>query len=199
MHVTCVRIASLLLLSIALIFLPGIATAGGVVYLKSGVMSLQDDGQVVGENVLRNLDDTSHTTFGIGWEVRKKNGLAFSIEYLDYRNEFTPPAAPYAGKARAHTLQFGARKYFIDGGIFHPYVGAGLGLGYTTFAYVSGSRTITDQDAEIALHAVLGLELRVDNISFMLEAKHLYFDVDKNNNQYDPTATGVLLGVGFNW
>jgi hypothetical protein len=41
------------------------------------------------------------------------------------------------------------------------------------------------------------MELRFDNLSFMLEAKHIYFNVD--SNQYDPTATGVLAGMGFNW
>lgn len=198
MHSACIRFAPALLLSAVLVMLPGTAAAGGAFFIKGGAMRLQDDGQVI-DAQQRNLDDTSYKTIGIGWEARKQNGLAFSIEYLDYRNEFTPPASPSTGEARTRTLQFGAKKYFIDSGIFHPYVGAGIGLGRTNISYPSGGQSITEEDVALVLHAALGMELRVDNMSFMLEAKHLYFDVEGNGNQYDPTATGVLVGMGFNW
>ena len=198
MRISCSRTAATLLVSAALSMLPGTAAAAGAFFIKGGAMRLQDDGQMI-DALQRNLDDTSFKTIGIGWEARKKNGLAFSIEYLDYRNEFTPPTSPSSGEARTRTLQFGAKKYFIDSGIFHPYVGAGIGLGRTNINYPSGTQSITEEDVAIVLHAALGMELRVDNLSFMLEAKHLYFDVEGNGNQYDPTATGVLVGMGFNW
>jgi hypothetical protein len=82
-------------------------------------MRLQDNGQVI-DTQQRDLDETSNKTLGIGWEARKKSGLAFSIEYLNYRNEFTPPTLLSNGEARTDVLQFGGKKYFIDGGVFHP-------------------------------------------------------------------------------
>jgi opacity protein-like surface antigen len=195
MHPTCTRSAAALLLSAAFCMLPGTATAGGAFYIKGGAMRLQDDGQMI-DSQQRTFDDTSYKSIGIGWEARKKNGLAFCIEYLNYRNEFTPPAD---GEAKTHVLQFGAKKYFFDSGVFHPYVGAGVGPGRTNVSYTSSGVSITEEDFAIVLHAALGMELRFDNLSFMLEAKHLYFDVEGGGNQYDPTATGLLVGMGFNW
>lgn len=198
MHSARTRSAAAVLLSAALAMLPGTAAAGGAFFIKGGAMRLQDDGQVI-DALQRNLDDTSYKTIGIGWEARKQHGLAFSIEYLNYRNEFTPPASPSTGEAKTHVLQFGAKKYFIDSGVFHPYLGAGIGIGRTNTSYPSGGSSLTDEEFAIVLHAALGMELRFDNLSFTLEAKHFYFDVEGNGNQYDPTATGVLVGMGFNW
>jgi hypothetical protein len=196
MRMSCSRTTATLTFSAALCMLPGAAAAGGAFYIKGGVMRLQDNGQVI-DALQRNLDETSNKTLGIGWEARKKNGLAFSIEYLNYRNEFTPPTSPSDGEARTDVLQFSGKKYFIDGGIFHPYMGAGIGPGLTHISYTSGGISFTEDDFALVLHAVLGMELRFDNLSFMLEARHIYFNVD--SNQYDPTATGVLAGMGFNW
>jgi hypothetical protein len=194
MHSTCTRSAAALLLSAALVILPGTAAAGGALYIKGGALRLQDDTQML-DSLQHTLDDASNKTIGIGWEARKKNGLAFSIEYLNYRNEFTLPASLSTGEARTDVLQFGGKKYFIDSGIFHPFLGAGIGIGHTDINYTSSGSS--NEDVALVLHAVLGMELRFDNLIFMLEAKHIYFNVD--SNQYDPTATGVLAGMGFNW
>jgi hypothetical protein len=194
MHPTCTRSAAALLLSAALVMLPGTATAGGALYFKGGTLRLQDDTQMI-DSLQRTLDDTSYKTIGIGWEAHKKNGVAFTIEYLNYRNEFTTHASPANGEARTEVLQFGGKKYFIDSGIFHPYLGAGIGIGRTDINYTSSGSS--NEDFATVLHAALGIELRFDNLSFMLEAKHIYFNVDAN--EYDPTATGVLAGMGFNW
>jgi len=123
--------------------------------------------------------------------------LAFSIEHLTFSNEFTPPASSSRGDAKTNVLQFGAKKYFIEDGVFHPYISAGIGVGHTHIDCPSGGQSVTEVDAAIVLHAAVGMELRFNNLSLMLEAKHLYFDTDVR--QYDPTATGLLAGVGFNW
>jgi len=196
MHIAYSRTAAIHLFSATMILLPGTAAAGGAFYIKSGVLQLQDTGQVI-DSLPRNLDEASNKTIGIGWEVRKKNGLAFNIEYLNYRNEFTPPTSPSTGEARADVLQFSGKKYFIDDGVFHPYIGAGIGPGITKISYTSGGISITEEDYAIVLHAAFGIELRFNNLSFFLEAKHIYFNVD--SSQYDPTSTGVLAGMGFNW
>jgi len=46
---------------------------------------------------------------------------------------------------------------------------------------------------------LLGFELRLDNLSFLAEVKHLYHDIEGGGNEYNPTATGVFVGMGFNW
>lgn len=193
MHSACTRSAAALLLSAALVMLPGTAAAGGAFFIKGGAMRLQDDTQMI-DLQQRSLDDTSYSTLAFSWEVRKRNGVALGMEFLTYRNEFTPPAAQ-PGEAKAIALQFVGKKYFIDSGVFHPYVGGGIGASRTNVSYGSYS----DEEFALALQVLLGFELRFDNLSFVLEGKHLYHDIEGGGNEYNPTATGVFAGMGINW
>jgi outer membrane protein W len=192
MHSACTRSAAALLLSAALVMLPGTAAAGGAFFIKGGAMRLQDDTQMI-DLQQRSLDDTSYSTLAFSWEVRKRNGVALGMEFLTYRNEFTPPAAQ-PGEAKAIALQFVGKKYFIDSGVFHPYVGGGIGAGRTNVSYGSYS----DEEFALVLQVLLGFELRFDNLSFVLEGKHLYHDIEGGGNEYNPTATGVFAGMGIN-
>jgi hypothetical protein len=194
MHSAYLRSAATLLLSAALVILPGTAAAGGALFIKGGAFRLQDDGQML-DLQQRNLDDTSHSTLAFGWEVRKKSGVALGMEFLTYRNEYTSPAAE-TGEAKTIALQFVGKKYFIDGGVFHPYVGGGIGAGRTN---VSDNSGFSDEEYTLAMQFLLGFELRFDNLSFVLEGKHLYHDIEGGGNEYDPTATGVFAGMGINW
>lgn len=56
-----------------------------------------------------------------------------------------------------------------------------------------------DFNTSILLHAMFGVELRIDHLSFLLEAKHMMFNIRHVDVEYDPTANGMFLGVGFNW
>ncbi|HJX18153.1 MAG TPA: hypothetical protein VJ437_08150 [Acidiferrobacterales bacterium] len=197
MHSACIRFAPALLLSAVLVLLPGAAAAGGALFIKGGALRLQDDGQMI-DLQQRNLDDTSHSTLAFGWEVRKKSGVALGMEFLTYRNEFTLPAAE-PGEAKTVALQFVGKKYFIDGGVFHPYVGGGIGGGRTNVSYISGGTEYSDEEYTLAMQFLLGFELRFDNLSFVLEGKHLYHDIESGGNEYDPTATGIFAGMGINW
>jgi len=193
MHSACTRFVSALLLSAALVMIPGTAAAGGALFIKGGAMRLQDDSQMI-NLAPRNLDETSYSTLAFSWEVRQKSGVALGMEFLTYRNEFTPPAAE-PGEAKTIALQFVGKKYFIDGGVFHPYVGGGVGVGRTNVSYGAFS----DEEFTLAIQVLLGFELRFDNLSFVLEGKHLYHDIESGGNEYDPTATGVFAGMGINW
>jgi hypothetical protein len=197
MHSTCNRSVAALVLSAALVMLPGTAAAGGAFFIKGGALRLQDDGQVI-DMQQRNLDDTSFSTLAFNWEVRKRGGVALGMEFLTYRNEFTPPAAQ-PGEAKTVALQFVGKKYFIDGGIFHPYVGGGIGGGRTNVTYTSGGTEFSDEEYTLVMQIMLGFELRFDNLSFVLEGKHLYHDIEGGGNEYDPTASGVFAGMGINW
>jgi len=193
MYTACIRSASALLLVATLVMLPGTATAGGALFLKGGAMRLQDDGQIL-DLQPRNLDEASHSTLAFSWEVRKKNGVALGMEFLTYRNEFTP-ATSQPGEAKTIAMQFVGKKYFIDGGVFHPYVGGGIGGGRTNVSYGAFS----DEEFTLAMQVLLGIELRFDNLSFVMEGKHLYHDIEGGGNEYNPTATGLFAGMGINW
>ncbi len=193
MHSACIRFTSALLLSAALVVLPGTAAAGGALFIKGGVMHLQDDGQMI-DLAQRDLDDTSYSTLAFSWEARKRSGVALGMEFLTYRNEFTPPTAQ-PGEAKTIALQFIGKKYFIHGGAFHPYIGGGIGGSRTNVSYNS----YTDEEYALVLQVLAGFELRFDNLSFVLEGKHLYHDIEGGGNEYDPTASGVFAGMGINW
>ena len=177
--------------------LPALAQAGGALLMKGGAMRLSDDTQTLNATSLT-LDDTSNSTLAINVEGRVQNGMAFGAEYLTYRNDFTSTTVP-TGTAKTQTLQFLAKKYFIQGGPVHPYVGVGVGVGHTKINYSGTASYFGDNNFALAIQALAGLELRFDNLSFLAEVKHLYHDVQSGGNEYDPTATGLFLGMGFNW
>ena len=190
---------------------PGAAAAGGIVdggaiYIKGGAMRLQHDTQVFDETPLAtlitvNLEDTSSRTINVGWEIRFRHGWAVGTEYLGYRHQFTPPASPTAqGFATTKALMVSGRKYFFDSGNFRPYVGGGIGIGETDINNKRNAGTVDLSDISLFLHVVLGIEARFNNMSIMLEARHLASGRDNSFDvEYDPSATGVLLGMGFNW
>lgn len=197
------RSVATLLFSTALALLPGSAMAAGAVFIKGGAMRLLDSNQTF-EAPLHvpygvNLDDVSYKTLNIGWEKRFRHGLAVGTEYVGYQNKFTSSAPSATGKAETNALLVVAKKYFFDSGRFHPYIGGGIGTGVTDVSNTYSGGLIDDTNIAFLLHAVIGMELRVDNLSFVLEAKHMNFDVSDSHVEYDPTATGLFLGVGFNW
>lgn len=185
-------------LSALLFALPVVANAGGAFLFKGGTVRLADSSQQLDFGA-RNLDERSRSTYAVNIEARKRNGVAFGAEYLTYRHDFTPPATPQEGEARTRALMFVAKKYFFDRGPVHPYFGAGIGAGRTSVSFVSATKSFSDDEFTTVLQAVLGIELRFDNLSFVFEGKHLYHDIEGGGNEFDPTATGLFAGFGFNW
>ena len=184
------------LLVLGLFFMhPAIVQAGGAVLMKGGSMSLRDDRQTVDFTQL-SFDGNSSRAFAFNVEGRKRNGVALGGEYISYHHDFSTPTAQ-TGTAETQLVQFLAKKYFIQGGPLHPYLGVGLGLGHT---YInSGTAFVSDIEFTLAIQALVGIELRFDNLSFLAEVKHLYHDIESGGNEYNPTATGFFVGMGFNW
>lgn len=177
--------------------LPALAQAGGAFLVKGGTMRLSDDRQTL-DLANRELEENSNGTIAFNIEARKRNGVALGFEYINYRHDFTS-ALGESGEARTQTAQFVGKKYFIQGGPVHPYLGIGIGAGKTNVDYSGVGPTFSDQEFTLALQALLGLELRFDNLSFLAEVKHMYHDIESGGNEYDPTATGLFVGMGFNW
>lgn len=171
---------------------PAFARAETAFTVKGGAVRLQDDTQYFG-GALRGLDDTSHNTFALGWEHRRRHGVAFGMEYLSYRNEFTPPSPPGTGLAKTQVLQFIVRKYFEQAPVVHPFVGFGIGTSQTTVTYDTPT-LYSKYDWNPALQLNGGIEFRIDqNFAASIEVKGLFYDVDSNH--YNPSATGVFLGM----
>jgi opacity protein-like surface antigen len=185
-------------LLIALLFAlaPGIASAGGAFLAKGGLVRLADDTQSLDASQLRTFDETSQSTLGLSIEARKRDGVTFGAEFLTFRHDFTPPIAD-PGEGRVWVMQFMGKKYFIDQGPFHPFIGAGLGPARVRYSYNNAGTKYSDDDIVLTLNATVGLELRFDNLSFMLEARNMYFDTE--SGKYDPSGVAVLAGFGFNW
>lgn len=188
---------SLRILIPLLVMLPPLSQAGGAFLVKGGTMRLSDDRQTL-DLVSREFEENSNGTIAFNIEARKRSGVALGFEYINYRHDFTSSLGE-SGEARTQTAQFLGKKYFIQGGPLHPYLGVGIGAGKTNVDYSTPARTYTDQEFTLALQALLGLELRVDNLSFVAEVKHMYHDIESGGNEYDPTATGLFVGMGFNW
>lgn len=194
--------AAVLLFLTALAVPADAATTGGAVFIKSGAIRLTHDEQVFPTSTYIpatvDLDITSFRTIGIGWEVRLPRGWAVGVEYLRYEHKFAPLASPVAsGKAKTTVAMVTPKKYFLNSGIFHPYVGAGIGLGDTEYSNERSGGQIDYYHFGLVFHALLGVELRVDNMSIMLEAKSMSFPA--RNLGYDASATGVLFGMGYHW
>lgn len=178
------------------------ANTGGAVTIKGGAIRLDHDNQVfpasTGASTAVHLEDTSFRTIGIGWEVRFRRGWAVGMEYLRYEHQFAPLATPAAGgMAKTTVAMVSPKKYFLDNGNWHPYVGGGIGIGSVGYNNRSNGGLNNDSHVGLVLHALLGVELRIDRMSFLLEAKTMSFP--SRNLGYDASATGVLFGMGYHW
>lgn len=185
------------LLALPLLVLPGLAAADGAFIFKAGTVRLQDDRQWL-DGQDRIFDDQSDSTLALSIEGRKRRGVAFGAEFLTYRNEFTPSLGE-PGEAKVWSIQFVGKKYFIADGPFHPYFGAGIGGAHVNYTFRDVTGEVSDDEFNLALQAVAGFELNFDGLAFVVEAKHVYIDVEGGGNEYDPTGTGVFAGFGFTW
>ena len=204
MNTTCVRFSAVWLALTTLMTLPGTAAAGGAIFLKGGAMHLRDDRQMFDTPthvpVEAGLDRLSNKTGGIGVEHRFRNGWAAGFDYLHYENRFTQTSLPAArGLAETDAFMLSAKKYFFLDSRFRPYVAGGVGFGHSDISNKRGGGPVDDLNTSLLLQVVLGVELRVDNLSLLLEAKSLHFDVSNSDVEYNPSTTGVLLGMGFSW
>lgn len=186
-----------LLFALPLLALPGLAAAEGAFLIKAGRIQINDDLQWL-DGDFRSFDNDSYSTLALNIEGRKRRGVAFGAEFLSYRNEFTPSVGE-PGEASVWSIQFLGKKYFIADGPFHPYFGAGVGGAHVSYSFRTPTGEVSDDEFNLALQAVLGFELNFDGLAFVLEAKHVYHDVESGGNEYDPTGTGVFGGIGFTW
>lgn len=177
---------------------------GGAVSLKIGGMSLQDTNQVLGQFSVPNtpveIDQTSKSSFVFGWELRLPHGVAVGTEFLRYRNRFAPTSAPAnTGDAQVQVFAVTGKKYFLTESSLRPYIGGGIGYGFTDINNKPSGGVLDDYNSHFLAHGVVGAEWRIDNLSFLLEARILEFAINANKTDYDPSGVGAFMGIGFNW
>jgi len=173
------------------------AAADGAVLVKGGAVFLSDDIQLI-DNVLGSIDESSTRTFAASFEHRNRRGMAFGIEYTSYRHDYTTVVTAEDGDTRTQVLQFIARKYFFQRSPVRPFIGLGVGGGYTHAEFRQGGIVREDDIGSFVLQGALGAEFRIENLSLMLEVKRFWHEPGSSDD-YNATATGVFGGVGFNW
>lgn len=192
----CSRAALALSILLAVIATPA-ARAGGAVIVKGGAVTLLDDTQMI-DNILSTFDESSARTFGVAFEHRtRRNGLSFGIEYNSYRHDFTN-ALLEPGDTHTQILQFVVRKYFYEQSPVRPFIGLGVGGGYTHAEHRAAGFTWDEYYGSFALQGVLGVEFKIENLSLMLEVKNFWHEPG-GSDEYNASATGLYGGIGFNW
>ncbi|MFN2366693.1 MAG: hypothetical protein ABR523_09570, partial [Desulfurivibrionaceae bacterium] len=127
--------AFLVLAIAAMIFIPtGAVAADFVIILKSGAAFLSDDDQRL-DGETRDFDDSSNKTLGLAWEIRNSRNVGLGMEYLTFEHDFISPSSE--GYTKTQLYLFSARKYFAMDSMVHPFVGIGLGWGYSKFHRVN--------------------------------------------------------------
>jgi len=168
------------------------AAADFAIMVKSGAAFLSDDDQRL-DGEVRNFDDSSQRTLGLAWEIRNSRNVGLGMEYLTFEHEFTPLDSE--GYTRTQLYLFSARQYFAMDSMVHPFVGIGLGWGYTKFHRIGD----TDHDWNGALQLAAGLEFRfAREFGIFVEGKGLASGTDgERDNEFDFTGSGLLAGVSF--
>jgi len=163
-----------------------------VLSMKSGTVFLWDRDQRI-DGVERKFDEHSRKSFGLAWEIRNAKGVGMGMEYLYFRNKFTPSSD---GRTRSQILTFNVKKYFSPGGPVHPYAGGGFGWGHAKYDDGVGN---VDRDLNLVFQGMLGIEFRfADAFGFFTEARALASGADgEEENEFDFSGTGVTAGINF--
>jgi Outer membrane protein beta-barrel domain len=190
------RLSALLVLVLGLSCLSPVAWADGAFLFKLGNLQLRDTTQTL--DIDHEFERNSASAYGAMVEHRfRRSGIGIGAEYALYRHEYTPPGDP-KGMAETRALMFSARKYFLYDKPVRPFIGFGLGIGRTRIDN-AGPTPYNDKEFTTVFQGTAGVEFRIENLSIMVEVRHLQHDIEGGGNEYDPTATGLFAGFGLNW
>lgn len=136
------------------------------------------------QQMIAGTDDTlqSVTTsaYGLAWEKRHYNGIAYGAEYLIYNNKIA--SAARHGTATSRLLMLTLKKYHRPWAHVYPYVGASAGLVTTSVTGVRG-------------HTGIGPALEVDG-GVEFEWAHSLGIYTELRGLYAPS--GALYGTHLN-
>jgi len=166
------------------------------VIVKTGSVSLTNRNQSIqttsGASVPTEFDSKASGPFGLEGEWRLDDGYALGVEYLRYSNDLTASGSGSTSTMDVTGLMFNGKKYFAPGGIYHPYLGAGVGAARANF---SGA-ALSGDTSNYALQAMGGLEMRWERFGVYTELKVFSAKTkDDAGNTIDASSRGVFVGV----
>jgi opacity protein-like surface antigen len=164
--------------------------------LKPGAFKLATESQTLnlaGGTFPLQFDTTSSSVFAIEGEWFVRPDISFGLEYVSFSNDYTTTGTPPNGSTDARAFLVNAKRYFLPGSAWQPYVGAGLGV-----ASASLSGPITGTTSGFALQLVGGLQWRQDRFALRAEYKYLKAETEDDNSQkVDMSGGGPFLAIGF--
>lgn len=160
--------------------------------LKFGSFSLANDSQdILGAARAFDTSASSVASFEGEWFVRPD--ISLGLEVTKFSNDYSTPSATAIGSTDTTAVLLNAKRYFLPGGAWQPYIGAGLGS-----ATVDFSGAITGSTSGFAPQAVAGIQWRADQLALRAEYKYLKADTKDNGGQkVDMSGGGLFLGIGF--
>ena len=181
--------------------LPGAAapvpTQGLALIIKTGSIKLSSRSQslqTTSGTVPTEFDGKASSPLGLEGEWRINNGFALGIEYIRYSNSLTATGTGLTSSMDVTGVLFNGKKYFAPGGIYHPYLGVGVGAASANF---SGS-AITGNTADYAIQAMGGLEMRWKQFGVYTELKAFSAKTkDSAGNKVDAGSRGLLVGASI--
>lgn len=167
------------------------------VIAKTGVFKLATASQTFGGQTAT-YDKSSKPVFGFEAEFRHLNGFALGAEIFYYKNDFTAPGTTPGITAQGQQTVIATTltgKYYFGGesGVFHPFLGAGVGFSAAKFG-----ADFQGQSGGPAFQGMLGADFRFSSVGLYLEYKYLSSTTSDNSNQKIKVGgSGILAGVSF--
>jgi len=163
------------------------------VIAKMGAFKLASTSQTIG-GLQTSYDKSSKPVAGFETELRHADGFAVGLEFLYYKNDLAAQGTTFTGTQTVLLTAVNGKYYFGgDSGVFHPYVGGGVGVAAAKFA-----GDLTGKSSGPAYQGMVGLDLRFESVGLYLEYKYLNSTTqDGANQKIKVGGSGFLGGVSF--
>jgi len=161
------------------------------VIAKTGAFKLSSASQSLG-GLASSYDKSSKPVAGFEAEFRHVDGFAVGAEVFYYKNDITAPGTTLQGTQTVVSTTLNGKYYFGgESGMFHPFVGAGVGLSGAKFG-----GDLQGKASGTSVQGMLGLDLRFNSVGLYLEYKYLSSTASDSANQKIKTGgSGILAGV----
>jgi outer membrane protein with beta-barrel domain len=165
------------------------------VIAKTGAFKLTTTSQTIG-GLTTAYDKNSKPVAALEAEMRHLDGFAIGAEVLYYKNDITISGTPFTGQQSVVSTTVNA-KYYLGGdtGVFHPFVGAGVG-----FAGANFGGDLQGKSSGPSFQGMLGVDLRFSSVGLYLEYKYVSSTTsDSTNQKIKIGGSGVLAGVSLDF
>jgi opacity protein-like surface antigen len=158
---------------------------------KTGAFNMSGTSQAIGGQP-SSFKKSSKPVVGLEAEFRHRNGLAFGVEVLYYKNELSLNGSQLNGDQEVIASMLNAKYYFAPNSWLYPFVGVGGGLANAKFSGdVSGTMTGP------VYQAMVGADVRFSrSVGLYLEYKFLNATTtDSTGQKLDVGGSGILAGL----